>query len=184
MKKLKLIKRRQNGFSLLEILLVLAIAAALVIGAFIVYPKVQAAARADAESKNISTIVAGVKSLYTSSSTYTGLTNEVAINAKIYPDNMINGTSTTPINAWKGEVTIAAADTGSSGVEGSSFTITYKSVPAIECAKIVSSTAGNFYIMKVNDNVVKASDGVLDIAATAEKCNAGGNTNTIELTSL
>ena len=92
MTKLTLIKNRKNkGFSLLEILLVLAIAAALVIGAFIVYPKVQAGARADAESKNISTIVAGIKSLYTSSSTYTGLTNAVAANAKIFPDNMLNG---------------------------------------------------------------------------------------------
>ncbi|HCJ8469485.1 TPA: prepilin-type N-terminal cleavage/methylation domain-containing protein [Escherichia coli] len=54
---LKLIKNKKcKGFSLLEILLVLAIAAALVIGAFIIYPKIQASVRVDAETKNLATI--------------------------------------------------------------------------------------------------------------------------------
>lgn len=39
----------QQGFSLLELLLVLGTIAALIVGAFIVYPKVQAAQRADTE---------------------------------------------------------------------------------------------------------------------------------------
>ena len=185
MTKLTLIKNRKNkGFSLLEILLVLAIAAALVIGAFIVYPKVQAGARADAESKNISTIVAGIKSLYTSSSTYTGLTNAVAANAKIFPDNMLNGSSTTPINAWKGDVTVAAAATGPSSTAGSSFTITYTAVPAAECAKIVSGLAGTFYTVSVGSTAVKTADGTLNVAAMTTACNSGGNNNSLVFTSL
>lgn len=185
MTKLTLIKNRKNkGFSLLEILLVLAIAAALVIGAFIVYPKVQAGARADAESKNISTIVAGIKSLYTSSSTYAGLTNTVAANAKIFPDNMLNGSSTTPINAWKGNVTVAAANTGPSSATGSSFTIQYLAVPAAECAKIVSGLAGNFYTVSVDSTAVKTAGGTLDVAAMTKACNSGRNSNTLLFTSL
>lgn len=36
-----LVKKHKKGFSLLEIILVLAIAAAIVVSAFIIYPKVQ-----------------------------------------------------------------------------------------------------------------------------------------------
>ncbi len=43
-------RKSKKGFSLLELLLVLGIIAALVVAAFIVYPKVQASQRAQAES--------------------------------------------------------------------------------------------------------------------------------------
>lgn len=113
-------RKSKKGFSLLELLLVLGIIAALVVAAFIVYPKVQASQRAQAESNNIATIQAGVKALYTSASSFTGLTNTVAVQAKIFPDNMLSGTGTAtkPINAFKGNVTLAAASTGPSSAAG------------------------------------------------------------------
>ncbi|HBI4815104.1 TPA: prepilin-type N-terminal cleavage/methylation domain-containing protein [Salmonella enterica subsp. enterica serovar Pullorum] len=134
-------RKSKKGFSLLELLLVLGIIAALVVAAFIVYPKVQASQRAQAESNNIATIQAGVKAFYTSASSFTGLTNTVAVQAKIFPDNMLSGTGNAakPINAFKGNVTLAAA--------------------------------GNFYTAKVGSKVVKAADGTLDVAATAAACN-------------
>ncbi|HCK7693142.1 TPA: prepilin-type N-terminal cleavage/methylation domain-containing protein [Salmonella enterica] len=134
-------RKSKKGFSLLELLLVLGIIAALVVAAFIVYPKVQASQRAQAESNNIATIQAGVKALYTSASSFTGLTNTVAVQAKIFPDNMLSGAGNAakPINAFKGNVTLAAA--------------------------------GNFYTAKVGSKVVKAADGTLDVAATAAACN-------------
>lgn len=185
MQKLTLIKNRKaKGFSLLEIILVLAVAAGFIIGVFMLLSKTQAGSRADTESKNLSTIVAGVKSLYTSSSTYTGLTNTVAANAKIFPDTMLNGSSVDPLNAWKGSVTLAAAATGPSATAGSSFTITDTAVPANECTKIVSGMAGSFYIVQVGSTVVKPAGGVVDIPSATTACNAGGNSNTLVFTSI
>lgn len=188
MKKLVLIKNKQSkkGFSLLELLLVLGIIAALVVAAFIVYPKVQASQRAEAESNNIATIQAGVKALYAAASSYTGLTNTVAVESKIFPDNMLSGSgsSATPINAFKGEVTLEAAATGPSSTAGSSFTITYKNVPATECSKIVTAAAGNFYTTSVNGAEVKSSDGVLDVATAAKQCSSSDNGNTLVFTSI
>ena len=182
-----LLKKRKSkkGFSLLELLLVLGIIAALVVAAFIVYPKVQASQRAQAESNNIATIQAGVKALYTSASSFTGLTNTVAVQAKIFPDNMLSGTGNTakPINPFKGNVTLAAAATGPSSAAGSSFTITYANVPAAECVKITIAAAGNFYTAKVGSKVVKAADGTLDVAVTAAACNSATN-NTLVFTSI
>ena len=186
MKTTLLRNKKQKGFSLLELLLVLGIIAALVVGAFIVYPKVQASQRAEAESKNIATIQAGVKSLYTSASSYSGLTNTVAVSAKIFPDNMLSGSGTTTVvNTFKGPVTVAEATTGPSATAGSSFTITYGDVPAAECTKIVTAAAGNFYAAGVGTaGNVKAAGGVLDVAKTATQCNTGGNSNTLIFTSL
>ena len=189
MKKIVLLKNRKSkkGFSLLELLLVLGIIAALVVAAFIVYPKVQASQRAQAESNNIATIQAGVKALYTSASSFTGLTNSVAVQAKIFPDNMLSGSgsSATPINAFKGNVVVASADTGPSAATGSSFTITYSNVPAAECTKIITAAAGNFYTAGVGTaGNVKAAGEVLDVAKTATQCESGGNSNTLIFTSI
>lgn len=191
MKQTVLIKnnRSKKGFSLLELLLVLGIIAALVVAAFIVYPKVQASQRAQAEANNIATIQAGVKALYTSASSFTGLTTSVAVQAKIFPDNMLSvsgsDTAAKPINAFKGDVLIASDSTGPSKTSGSSFTITYKNVPAAECTKIITAAAGNFYAAGVGTaGNVKAAGAVLNVAETALKCEAGGNSNTLIFTSI
>lgn len=177
-------RKSKKAFSLLELLLDLGIIAALVVAAFIVYPKVQALQRAQAESNNIATIQAGVKALYTSASSFTGLTNTVAVQAKIFPDNMLSGSGTAakPINV-KGNVTLAATATGPSSAAGSSFTITYDNVPAAECVKIATAAAGNFYITTVGTKVVKAAGGTLDVAATAAACT-NATSNTLVFTSI
>lgn len=72
-----------KGFSLLEILLVLAIAAAVVIAAFIIYPKVTAEKTADSESKRVMMIAAAARSLYASKANYSGLTFDVLKNADL-----------------------------------------------------------------------------------------------------
>lgn len=189
MKKIALIKKKKSrkGFSLLELLLVLGIIAALVVAAFIVYPKVQASQRAQAESNNIATIQTGVKTLYTSASSFTGLSNTVAVQAKIFPDNMLSGSGSaaTPINAFKGKVTLASANTGPSTAAGSSFTITYENVPAAECTKIITAAAANFYTAGVGTaGNVKPAGGILDIAQATAQCQTGGNSNTLIFTSI
>ncbi len=185
--------RNKRGFSLLELLLVLGIIAALVVGAFIVYPKVQASQRAEAESKNIATIQAGVKSLYTSASSYSGLTNTVAVGAKIFPDNMLigTGTSASVVNAFKGNVIVGVSNDSPSGAENSSFSITYVGVPAAECAKIASAAAGNFYTVSVGTGTaavtsgnIRKAGGVINVATAASACNAGDNANAITFISL
>ncbi|GKL32373.1 hypothetical protein NUBL12144_51400 [Klebsiella pneumoniae] len=94
-----------------------------------------------------------------------------------------SGTAAKPINAFKGNVTLAATATGPSLATGSSFTITYDNVPAAECVKIATAAAGNFYIAKVNSKIVKAADGTLDVAATAAAC-VNATSNSLIFTSI
>ena len=96
-----------------------------------------------------------------------------------------SGTAATPINAFKGTVTLASASTGPSTTAGSSFTITYANVPAAECTKIITAAAGNFYDAGVGTaGNVKAAGGVLDIAKATAQCQTGGNSNTLIFTSI
>ncbi|OVK29329.1 hypothetical protein B8054_01095 [Klebsiella pneumoniae] len=113
--------------------------------------------------------------------------NSVAVQAKIFPDNMLSGSGSAakPINAFKGDVTLAADKTGPSGADGSSFTITYSNVPASECTKIITAAAGNFYTAGVGTaGNVKAAGGVLNVASAATECDKGGNSNKLIFTSI
>ncbi|WP_077269449.1 prepilin-type N-terminal cleavage/methylation domain-containing protein [Klebsiella pneumoniae] len=83
--------KNKQGFSLLELLLVLGIIAALVVSAFIVYPKVRDARYVDIEAKHIGQIYASVKNVYTGQPNYSGLaTTAVAMPAQFFPDDMIS----------------------------------------------------------------------------------------------
>lgn len=139
-------KRHYHGFSLLEILLVLAVAAALVIGAFVIYPKISASQRANTESNNITTIANGIRSLYSGSANVGSLNNTVVINANIAPDTMIQNIDSTNkkiINGFKGEVLIYG-DSSSHAMQ-----IRYPSVPNLECSKIMTQLARQFDVSAI-----------------------------------
>lgn len=177
-------KLKNKGFSLLEILLVLAVAATFVIGAFLLLPKVFSGQKAQSEANHIGVIASGIKGLYTGVPYYTGITTANIVNAKIFPDDMIpDSTSTTPLNSWKGLVTIAASNESPSGATGSSFTITYPSVPAEDCVRVVAYIGTNYYIIRVNGTTVKDPENLLNAATLASTCKAGGNSNTLVITS-
>lgn len=57
-------RKSQKGFSLLELLLVLGIVAALIVASFIGYPKVRDARYVDVEAKHIGQIYASVRNVY------------------------------------------------------------------------------------------------------------------------
>lgn len=182
----KIIKQNKKGFTLTEVLLVLALAATIIILIFMAYPKAKSAISVDRESKNISTILSGVKSMYASTSSFTGLTNNVALKAEIIPNNMIKKSTsviTTVKNSWSGVVVIQSDSTGPSGKAGSSFTITYNTVPTISCSKLVASVASYFYTVSINGVVVKPNNGVLDITETSKQC-ASNYTSNIIFTSI
>ena len=195
MKNLK--KQSKKGFSLIELLLVLGIIAALAIVAFIIYPKVSAANKAQTEASNINTIKAAINSLYASAPDYSGLDTTTALNADVFPSTMVSSDGSSASNTFKGTVTVAASDDAPSGASNSSFTITYNGVPTTECVKIVSAVAGSFYEVTVgagssgssssgstSGTVVKSSSTALDVSDLASACESGGDNNSISFVAL
>lgn len=156
--------RSQGGFSLIELLLVLAIIAALAVAAFIVYPRVQAGRNATYESQILSSAQAGVKALFTTNN-YRNLTKAAAYNAQIFPDNM-NLSTTSIQNQWAGEVDVGpstsagdAAATGTTPVRY--FRIVYTNVPADVCIRLAGAAVQNFGTVVVNSNNDAAGGGVV-----------------------
>ena len=98
-------KHNKEGFSLLELLLVLGIVSALIISAFIIYPKVQTMYRVDKISKTILGAKSSIQELYQGKAYYDkGISNlrDIAFPANTYTSKN-NGL---PLNDYGGTYSI------------------------------------------------------------------------------
>ena len=95
------IKSEQSGRSMVEMLGVLAIIGVLSVGGIAGYSKAMAKFKLSKAMDQISTIVANVRTLYSSQPSYSDLTTEVAIRIGAIPTEMLNGQSATTATAAK-----------------------------------------------------------------------------------
>ena len=150
---MKSIQRKQGGFSLVEILLVLGIIALLAIAAFIIFPQVQAANRANTEQSNITTMAAGIKNLYGATRDYSTITPAILIQAKIAPSSMYGNVAgaTELTSSWSQSVLVDPVGT-------TQFSITYSAVPSEVCTRLVPGLLANFQAVTVGGTTVTANN--------------------------
>ena len=120
---------------------------------------------------DITQLQANAQALYNGQSTFTSLSNTVAIGGKLAPTDMISGG--TLINPFGGSVTIAV-----NGSSASNFDITEAGLPADACAKIIvglTSVLG----LKVNGTAQALP---IDAGTAVTACNAVANTLTLTFT--
>lgn len=163
---------KAKGFSLLELLLVFVIIAALVITAFFVFDKVKDSRAVESEAKNIAAIKSQVSSLYAGTVNYKGL-QQNGLNSKQLVAQLNGGTSK---NFWGGDITIS-----SSKVNGKTMVrIDYGQIPKEReiCIRLVTQTYSIFDRVEVNSTVVY-NKGVkpIDVRAAAIACNKGSGKN-------
>lgn len=186
MKNLLVKKNNTKGMSLIELLLVVGLAAIILAGMFVAYNKVQSTNAANTESANISTLRAGIKNLYGTTSNYNGVTGTILLNARAVPDSMRTATGTTINNSFGGAVTVAAA--AYSGGTDNAFSITYPNVPVDVCAKLVVAVSQSFNIVTVNGTSVKntstATGNEVNIGTLATSCASNNAGATLVMTSL
>lgn len=133
----------KKGFSLMELLLVLGIAACVTMSSFIIYPKVQDSAKEKREnddyssfiSKDIAKIQNNVQNIMKDKSSYSGLQY---MYAKEFTKNYQN-------------VEVLSSNNGPAGTNGSAFDIVYKGLTKNECLKVVNNVSSNFYAVSIND---------------------------------
>lgn len=182
-------KKRMNikvnkGFSLLEIVLVIAVALIMITSALVMYPKIQSNQRANNEAKNVAAIKAGVRALYKGKATYTGLTNTILVESRSIPDNMtVPGDTSQIISSYGSPMRIYASDFGTSKAVGSSFTIIYMNITNNDCAKLVPLISGEMSAIQINTLRVKALNEPVDAKLVADACAQSDN-NQINLSSL
>lgn len=190
MKLFKLNKKKiARGFTLIEVLLVVGFIALASIGVYVVYNKVQTGNAANTEARNIDALRAGVKNIYGGSTSYNGLDNTVALQARIVPDNMRSAAAgaTDITNSFGGRVTVASTSFGTGAAPNNAFTIQYEGVPIDVCAKLATSAGAGFNRVQVNGTQVKstitATGNELNVAATAGACSLDAG-NILIFTSL
>ncbi len=116
------------GVTLLEIMLVLAIAAMVIVMSVRYYQTASAGQQANSMLQMIQAIASSADGLAQGTGSYSGQVNSAAI-APLMPSRSL----TTP---WGGTVTFGTAD-------ASTYTVTFTAVPAAVCAQVKSRLKGN-----------------------------------------
>ncbi len=134
---------RQQGFSLLDTILALAIGLGVMAAVFITYVATRPSAEANDEANQAATIAQGLRDSFGITQSYSGLTNSTAVASHVVPGAMVSGTSA--INSAWGPVTIsAAAVDGAAPGSTNGFSLAYASVPQEACAKFIQIVSGSF----------------------------------------
>lgn len=150
------IKRtKRNGFSLVELLLVLAIIAALSVTAFIIYVKVSDNMRVAKEIFNITNARASIVSMYKSAPSYEGINSlpEETLRMIFNSTMFKSGGMGQPFNTYGGQVAVVPVSIGSNMNAG--FMLSSPMVPNDDCIKIVSGLKGSFMGIDVNGETLK-----------------------------
>ncbi|HBE6091367.1 TPA: prepilin-type N-terminal cleavage/methylation domain-containing protein [Escherichia coli] len=170
-------KHNKEGFSLLELLLVLGIVSALIISAFIIYPKVQTMYRVDKISKIILGAKSSIQELYQGKAYYD--TEFSKLRKIAFPADTYTKSNGVPRNDYGGMYNITGQFSISSGGYGySGFSINVTSVPSADCQKIISNVytsfqavyAGNTLVYQASKNFGNRQIG-FDRSVIAEACN-------------
>lgn len=177
--KLKM-KKRQSGFTLVELGIVVAIAAVIIGIGLVVVPSILASTRANGEISDLPAITTKIQRSFANQPNYsspTAATMPVLINLRVFPESEVNGTTVN--NRWGGTIT-AAVDTLKTA--GDAVTITETNLPQAECVQVIQGVDRSYRKIAVNGTGVKADGEAqihLDTLGTA--CGTGGN-NSIALT--
>lgn len=173
--------KSQQGFSMVELMLVFAIILGLAAMVFYVYPKVQESRIATEEQTNLTALQAGVKSVYQGKANYASLTTQILLDAQVVPNNMVTGTDI--VNRWREVVAVAPA-TLAGGTANNGFSFTYTGVSQAACTKLAVSLGATFDIVNINGTDAKAF-GALDTdeAVATAQCAGGLANNTMVFSS-
>lgn len=142
----------QQGFSLIEILLILGVLAAVAIGMFLLYPQVRASRMAVSEQANMQSIAGNTKHLFMLKG-YQGLNNGVANTARLFPSNMNANRFTFDqeiTSAWGGTVTIGP----SPDITGL-FRVTYEDTPHQVCIEFARSMMASYERVLIEGVTIK-----------------------------
>ncbi len=125
MKKMKL---NNKGFSLLELLLVVAVGAVLLLSGLAVYQNVTNNSKINDSTRLLNVLKQETQRLFQGEGTYPSGTDltPILINADVVPSSNVRGTDIT--HPFNGNVTLEGA--------GGTFTMTYAGMPKAACVKL------------------------------------------------
>lgn len=169
MKTMKM-KGNQDGFTMIELMIVLALAAIATVIGISLYNSNSAQTEIEREVRNLNSLVPLVKQTFmTAQGNYEGLSNTVMLNSKSFPEGMRVGTSNTLIrHSWNNDG-VDLDPVNFLGTANDSFTITYKSVPAQACQDLMTRVYKFFEEVEIGGTVVS------NVGNISTSCGTSGN---------
>ena len=164
-------QNKKQGVTLVEVLIVLAIAAVVIAGALVLYGNLQRNSAVNEETTNLSAMFQNIDNFFRRGTTAT-LVNDDAISAGFIPGGMFVDEATGAIeNAFGGQVAIVGTD---DPADPKSFAIQYTRVPAEACVNFVQGQA------RVGWDYVTVADGsAVAPTVTAPAAAADGTTTAL-----
>lgn len=166
---MKSFAKKTRGFTIIELMIALAIIAVLTL---VIFGRVQAAKMASqvqGEAGNVQSVIAASQRAFIGRSNFTGLTNTFLTNVNGFPTQMMNGTQ--PVHTWGGNVTVTTATVPAANTAKGQ--IVYADVPTDACVEFVNAVSSSLQHIDVGGTAVKtAGDTVNDLDATTTQCGA------------
>ncbi|MFM4785500.1 type 4 pilus major pilin [Aeromonas veronii] len=167
---------KKNGFTLMEVLVVLAIVAVIYIAFGDRVNSTFAGTDNQAELENVTMIITGAKALKSTVGYSDANMVPALIDIKQVPSSMtITGTAAARkiFNQWGGEVSLAGAQT-----DKTTYLVTDRSVPKDVCIRMVSSLTKGGLVKSTNINAKGARIGEVTTVQSSADCDQDTN-NTI-----
>jgi type II secretory pathway pseudopilin PulG len=135
---------RKRGVTLIEAVLYISIALALIVGGLVFFQQASLAQRTNSAVRNISAIASETRGLYQQQNSFNGLTTLGLINAGAVPTSLINGTGSTATlrNEWGGTIVVepnANITTAPALAADAGFTVVYPGLPRAACVRLAST---------------------------------------------
>ncbi|MFI3242340.1 MAG: type 4 pilus major pilin [Alphaproteobacteria bacterium] len=176
-------KNDQTGRSMVEMLGVLAIIGVLSVGGIAGYSKAMTKFKISKTMDQLSMIVANIRTMFSSQSSYDGLSTTTAISLGLIPDEM-QLSSSTANNAFQGNVVIQSTTGDASGgvaenaADSRAFTVTYGSIGKDVCITLITSdwgtgTSSGLIGIGVEEQTT-SNEAVTTAVATGWKKNSAG----------
>jgi len=141
---------RKRGVTLIEAVLYISIALALIVGGLVFFQQASLAQRTNSAVRNISAIASETRGLYQQQNSFAGFTQSSLINAGAVPTSLID-TSTDPDslkNEWGGTITAGTnavildpVGTAPALPINAGFFVVYPGLPTAACVRLTSTDA-------------------------------------------
>jgi type II secretory pathway pseudopilin PulG len=134
---------RKRGVTLIEAVLYISIALALIVGGLVFFQQASLAQRTNSAVRNISAIASETRGLYQQQNSFEGLTEDALVNAGAVPTSLVNSAGDLK-NEWGGTITAApnAAITDAPALPANAgFTVVYPGLPTAACVRLTSTDA-------------------------------------------
>lgn len=168
-------KNNQSGFTLVEILVVMAVAILLTLFVLIMNGTLTGYVNAYRNATLTQTHMQNIEQAWQGSTTYSGITTAQVAQPSLINGKYLNGTAIT--NVYGAAVDVGAGN--ANGLSNNMLLWTDNGVRQKGCSFYVSTLADGMDFIAVNGTTVKPVNGNLDSAATTTQCSSG-NTSTVQ----